>query len=274
MSLRLFATYLILTLLALASVYPALWIVLSSFKSGNSLYSETFIPKSLTFDHYKDLFTSQLYRYPVWFMNTIKVAILSTVFGTLLTMVGSYAMARFRFPGRKQGLTLMLVLNMFPGFMAMISIFILLSQINLLNNHWALVLIYSSGAFVTNVFVAKGFYDTIPRSLEEAALIDGATHSIVFWKIIFPLSRPMITYISLVIFSGAWVDFIFARLILRSQEKITLAVGLYEMVNQRNSTEFTMFAAGAVLLAIPIIILYFWLQRYLIDGLTVGASKG
>ncbi|MNI02062.1 Maltose transport system permease protein MalG [compost metagenome] len=274
MSLRLFATYLILSVLAIASVYPALWIVLSSFKTGNSLYSETFFPSSLTLDHYKDLFTSQLYHYPIWFMNTLKVAVFSTLFGSLLTMLGSYAIARFRFPGRKQGLMLMLILNMFPGFMAMSSIFILLSQINMLNNHWALILVYSSGSFVMNVFVAKGFYDTIPRSLEEAALIDGATHTIVFWKIIFPLSRPMLTYISLVIFSGAWVDFIFARLILRSQEKITLAVGLYEMVSQRNSTEFTMFAAGAVLLAIPIIILYFWLQRYLIDGLTVGASKG
>jgi len=274
MSLRLITTYLILVVLALASVYPALWIVLSSFKVGNSLYSETFIPQAVTLDHYRELFASDLHPYPVWFMNTLKIAVLSTVFGSFLTMIGSYAMARFRFAGRKQGLTLMLVLNMFPGFMAMISIFILLSQINLLNNHWALILIYSSGAFVTNVFVAKGFYDTIPRSLEEAALIDGATHGDVFWKIILPLSRPMLTYVSLVIFSGAWVDFIFARLILRSQDKITLAVGLYNMVNQRNSTEFTLFAAGAVLLAVPVIILYFWLQRYLVDGLTAGASKG
>ncbi|MGG1555919.1 sugar ABC transporter permease [Paenibacillus ferrarius] len=274
MKIRLVVTYLILTVLSLASVYPALWIVMSSLKTGNSLYSDTFIPRSLTLDHYRDLFTSPIHRYPIWFMNTLKVAFFSTLFGSLLTMLGSYALARFRFPGRKQGLMLLLILNMFPGFMAMISIFVLLSQIKMLNNHWALILVYSSGAFVTNMFVAKGFYDTIPRSLEEAALIDGATHSVVFWKIIFPLSKPMLTYVSLVIFSGAWVDFIFARLILRSQEKITLAVGLYEMVSQKNSTEFTMFAAGAVLLAVPIIILYFWLQRYLIDGLTVGASKG
>lgn len=274
MSLRLFATYLVLTLLALASVYPALWIVLSSLKVGNSLYSETFLPEAFTLSHYRDLFTSDMYPYPTWFLNTLKIAVLSTLFGTLLTMVGSYAIARFRFPGRKAGLTTMLVLNMFPGFMAMISIFILLSQINLLNNHWALILVYSSGAFVTNLFVAKGFYDSIPRSLEEAALIDGATHGVVFRRIIVPLSRPMLTYVSLVIFSGAWVDFIFARLILRSQDKITLAVGLYNMVNQRNSTEFTLFAAGAVLLAVPIIALYFWLQRYLLDGLTSGASKG
>ncbi|MFD2670864.1 sugar ABC transporter permease [Marinicrinis sediminis] len=274
MNLRLFSTYAILTLLVIAAAYPALWIVMSSLKVGDSLYSETFIPRAFTLEHYQDLFNSNIHKYPIWFMNTLKIAVFSTILGTFITMLGSYAISRFRFKGRKQTMMGLLILNMFPGFMAMISIFILLSQIKMLDNHWALVMVYSAGALTMNFFVAKGFFDTIPRSLEEAARMDGADHMTVFMKIILPLSKPMLTYISLMIFTGAWVDFIFAKLILVSQDKITLAVGLYDMVNQRNSTEFTMFAAGAVLLAIPIIVIFFWLQRFLVEGLTAGANKG
>ncbi|WP_256760020.1 sugar ABC transporter permease [Cohnella sp. WQ 127256] len=274
MKLQHFITYVILILLTLSVVYPALWIVMSSLKEGNSLYSETLIPRAFTFDHYKDLFTNTRYQYSLWYMNTIKVAVLSAILGTIMTMLGSYAMARFRFVGRKFGLMGMLVLNMFPSFMSLVAIYILLLQFELLNSHWALILVYSSGAFISNVFVAKGFYDTIPRSLDEAARIDGASHWKVFTSVMIPLSKPMLTYISLVIFNGAWVDFIFARLILRTADQETLAVGLYDIVNQQTSTDFTFFAAGAVLLSVPVLLLFVWLQRFLVDGLTAGASKG
>lgn len=271
---RHFFTYIILVLLTVSIAYPALWIVMSSLKEGNSLYSETLIPKKFTFDHYKDLFTSTRYQYVQWYLNTIKVAVISAVLGTLMTLLGSYAMARFRFVGRKFGLTGMLVLNMFPSFMSLVAIYILMLQFNLLNSHWALILVYSSGAFIGNVFVAKGFYDTIPRSLEEAARIDGASNWKVFTSVMIPLSKSMLTYVSLVIFNGAWVDFIFARLILRTEDKSTLAVGLYNIVNQQTSTDFTFFAAGAVLLAVPVLVLFIWLQRFLVEGITSGASKG
>ncbi|WEK55169.1 MAG: sugar ABC transporter permease [Candidatus Cohnella colombiensis] len=274
MKLRHLITYLILLVLTISIVYPALWILMSSLKVGDSLYSETFIPKAFTLDHYKELFTNTRYHYSRWYMNTIKVAVLSAILGTFMTLLGSYAMARFRFVGRKFGLMGMLVLNMFPSFMSLVAIYVLLLQFDLLNSHWALILIYSSGAFINNVFVAKGFYDTIPRSLEEAARIDGASHWKVFTNVMIPLSKPMLTYVSLVIFNGAWVDFIFARLILRTVDQETLAVGLYDIVNQQNATDFTFFAAGAVLLAIPVLLLFVWLQRFLVDGLTAGASKG
>jgi arabinogalactan oligomer/maltooligosaccharide transport system permease protein len=267
-------TYLVLILLTASIIYPALWIIMSSLKEGNSLYSETLIPRAFTFDHYKELFTSTRYQYVQWYMNTIKVAVLSAMLGTMMTLLGSYAMARFRFVGRKFGLMGMLVLNMFPSFMSLVAIYILLLQFELLNSHWALILVYSSGAFISNIFVAKGFYDTIPRSLEEAARIDGASHWKVFTKVMIPLSKPMLTYVSLVIFNGAWVDFIFARLILRTADQETLAVGLYDIVNQQTSTDFTFFAAGAVLLSIPVLLLFVWLQRFLVEGLTAGASKG
>jgi arabinogalactan oligomer/maltooligosaccharide transport system permease protein len=268
----LFISYIVLIVLSISSIYPAMWIVLSSLKEGNSLYSETLIPKRFTFKHYLALFTDT--DYPLWFMNTLKVAVLSTLIGTFLVLLTSYALSRFRFKGRKQGLTTLLVLQMFPGFMAMIAVYILLLQLNMLNNHWALIMVYSAGAILGNVWVAKGFFDSIPRSLEEAARIDGAGHWKIFFSIMIPLSRPMLTYVMLMIFTGAWVDFIFAELVLRTEEQRTLAVGLWRMVSQRNSTEFTMFAAGAVLVAVPITTLFIWLQRYLIEGLTAGASKG
>ncbi|GIO15172.1 cyclodextrin transporter permease [Cohnella xylanilytica] len=269
---KLVLTYAILCLLTFASLYPALWIVLSSFKAGNSLYSDTFIPREVTLVHYEDLFEKTMYLR--WFLNTFKVAACSTVIGTFMLLIASYAISRFRFAGRKTTLKAFLVLQMFPGFMAMIAIFVMLNAIGLLNSHLALILVYSSGSVIANVFVAKGFFDTIPRSLEDAARIDGASHMKVFLALIVPLSKPMLTYASLMIFNGAFVDFIFADLILRTEEQRTLAVGLYRMVSQRNSTEFTLFASGAVLVAVPVTLLFLFLQRYLVEGLTAGATKG
>lgn len=269
---KLSLSYLILIILSCISLFPALWIVMSSLKVGNSLFSDTFIPRSFTFDHYINLFQNT--NYPLWFLNTLKVATLSTVLGTFLLLLSSYAISRYRFAGRKTTLTTLLVLQMFPGFMAMIAIYVLLNTVGLLNSHWALVLVYSSGAIITNVFVAKGFFDTIPRSLEEAARIDGASHIRLFFSIMIPLSRPMLTYAALMIFNGSFVDFIFADLVLRTEEQRTLAVGLYRMVSLRNSTEFTLFAAGAVLVAVPVTMLFMFLQRFLVEGLTAGASKG
>lgn len=269
---KLSISYVLLVLLSCISLFPALWIVMSSLKTGNSLFSDTLIPREFTLEHYRNLFQNT--RYPLWFMNTLKIAALSTVLGTFLLLLSSYAISRYRFAGRKATLSTLLVLQMFPGFMAMIAIYVLLNTMNLLNSHWALVLVYSSGAIITNVFVAKGFFDTIPRSLEDAARIDGASHMKLFFSIMIPLSRPMLTYASLMIFNGSFVDFIFADLVLRTEEQRTLAVGLYQMVSQRNSTEFTLFAAGAVLVALPVTLLFMFLQRFLVEGLTAGASKG
>ncbi|MCR8659442.1 sugar ABC transporter permease [Paenibacillus endoradicis] len=265
-------SYTLLILMSVISLFPAFWIVMSSLKTGNSLFSDTLIPREMTLEHYRNLFSNT--SYPLWFMNTLKVAIFSTLLGTLLLLISAYTISRYRFKGRKTALTTMLVLQMFPGFMAMIAIYVLLNTMGLLNSHGALVLVYSSGAIITNMFVAKGFFDTIPKSIEDAARIDGASHIKMFVSIMIPLSKPMLTYASLMIFNGCFVDFIFADLILRTEEQRTLAVGLFRMVNQRNSTEFTLFAAGAVLVALPVTLLFIFLQRFLVEGLTSGASKG
>ncbi|MDH6430336.1 sugar ABC transporter permease [Paenibacillus sp. FSL R7-0048] len=271
-ALKTFGSHLLLIVLSFISLFPAFWIIMSSFKTGNSLFSDSLIPKNFTFVHYKELFEQT--KYLLWFMNTLKIAALSTLLGTFLLLLTSYAISRYRFTGRKTTLTTLLVLQMFPGFMAMIAVYVLLNTLGLLNSHWALVLVYSSGAIITNVFVAKGFFDTIPKSLEDAARMDGASHMKVFLSIMIPLSKPMLTYASLMIFNGCFVDFIFADLVLRTEDTRTLAVGLYRMVNQSNSTEFTLFAAGAVLVALPVTLLFIFLQRFLVDGLTAGASKG
>lgn len=273
---KLTLSYILLGLIAIASVYPAIWIVMSSLKVGDSLYSETFVPRQLTLEHYRDLFVQHSDKdlpYLKWYWNTLKIAVTSMVLGTIIQILTAYAMSRFRFKGRQTAMTTVLILGMFPGFMSMIAIYLMLLQLNLLDSPWALVLVYTAGAAL-GMFVAKGFFDTIPRALEESALLDGAGHWKIFTAIILPLSRPIITYIALTTFTGAWVDFIFARLILRSRENWTLAVGLYEMVNTYSSTEFTLFAAGSVLVAIPIAILYMFLQRFLVQGLMSGATKG
>ncbi|CAH1196064.1 Maltose/maltodextrin transport system permease protein MalG [Paenibacillus plantiphilus] len=276
--LRLLLSYIVLIILAICVLYPALWTIMSSFKEGKSLFTDSIIPKKLTLDHYRDLFslnsrTDIDIPYFKWYWNTLVVATWSMIIGTFIQLLTAYAFSRFRFNGRKSLLSTVLVLGMFPGFMSLIAIYLILIQMNMLDTHMALILVYSAGAAL-GLFVAKGFFDTIPRSLEEAARIDGADHLTIFFRIILPLSRPIITYISLMTFTGAWVDFIFAGLILRSRDKWTIAVGLYDLVNAYNSTEFTLFAAGAVLVAIPITILFSYTQRFLVAGLTAGSSKG
>ncbi|CAH1197911.1 Maltose/maltodextrin transport system permease protein MalG [Paenibacillus plantiphilus] len=271
---RVIASYLFLAIVVCWSLYPAAWVVLSSFKPGKSLYSESFIPKSLTLDHYTELFQSGSLMFSTWYMNTFKVAIFSMLLSTFLVTITAYALSRFRFPGRKASLTLVLVLGMFPGFMSMVAVYILLMQLGLLDTHMALVIVYSFGSIIFNLFVAKGFFDTLPKGIEEAARIDGASNFRVFTSIMLPLSKPMLVFVALTTFTGAWVDFIFASLVLRSKEKWTVAVGLYDMVNSYQNAYFTLFAAGAVFIAIPITILFMYLQRYFVDGLTAGANKG
>lgn len=270
---KLSVSYLLLIIIAICCIYPALWVVLSSFKDGDSLFSETLIPEKMTTAHYERLFTDDNLNYPLWYWNTFKVATLSTILGTILVIITAYALSRFRFRGRQNILTTMLILGMFPGFMSMIAIYVLMIAAKIHDSHWGLILVYAAGAPL-GAFVAKGFFDTIPKALEEAALIDGASHTRVFVQIVLPLSRPMITYIGLTTFTGIFFDYIFASFVLRSSDNKMLAVGLYEMISSRASTEFTTFAAGAVLAAIPITLLFMFLQKFLVAGLTSGATKG
>ncbi|MCH1626147.1 sugar ABC transporter permease [Ferdinandcohnia quinoae] len=264
--------YTILTITAITVLYPVYWIIIGAFNPGDSLFSTKLIPDRLTLDHFRDLFNKT--DYLIWYKNTFKIAFFNMLLSTFLVVTAAYAFSRFRFPGRRQGLMTMLVLQMFPGFMGMIAIYILLLQINLLDNHWGLILVYAGGSIPFGAWLVKGYFDGLPRSLEEAAKMDGAGHTTIFFKVMFPLSKPILVFIAVNNFITPWMDFIFARLVLRSNENKTLAIGLFEFVTGRGNTEFTTFAAGAILVAIPITIVFLLFQKHIAEGLTAGANKG
>lgn len=264
--------YALLVVTAVMVLLPVIWILISSLNPGDTLLSSTLLPKALTLDHYRFLWEKT--DYPRWYLNTLKIAAANMLLSTFLVVTSAYAFSRFRFPGRRIGLMAMLVLQMFPSFMGMVAIYILLLQLGLLDNLWGLVLVYAGGSIPFGAWLVKGYMDGIPRSLEEAARIDGASNTQIFVKVMLPLSYPIITFIMLNNFIGPWMDFIFARLVLRSNPNKTLAIGLFEMVTGTGNTKFTTFAAGAVLVAVPITLLFMFLQKYLIEGLTAGANKG
>lgn len=264
-------SHILLLMIAIFALYPALWVIFASFRPGTSLYSETFLPTQWTLAHYNTLFTD--FPFATWYMNTLKIAILSMVFSTIFVLLSGYSFSRFRFRGRKGIMSTLFVLGMFPSFMSMIAVYILLLNMNLLNTHSALIMVYSAGAIMGYVLV-KGYFDTIPKSLEDSARLDGAGHFRVFYHIFLPLSRPLIVFLSVTSFAGAFNDFIFAQMVLRTKEQQTLAVGLYNMVNSQFATQFTIFAAGCVLVALPITLLFMFMQRHLVEGLTAGAEKG
>ncbi|MCC3376448.1 sugar ABC transporter permease [Cohnella sp. REN36] len=271
---RLFFSYVVLVILAISVLYPTIWILVSSFRPGGAIYSPTFFPSRWTSEHYSSLFTDKSFVFGRWYWNTLKISIFTMLFGTMSTTMVAYVLSRFRFKGRKVALSTLLILGMFPNFMALISIFLLLYQFDLLNTHLALIIVYSCGSPVLSTFIVKGYFDTIPRSLEESARIDGASHLTVFSKIMLPLAKPILTYMAVTTFVGPWVDFILARLVLRSREQWTVAVGLWDLATNFRTANFTMFAAGCVLVALPITVVYLLLQRFIVEGLTSGASKG
>ena len=263
-------TYIILLAVAFIFFFPCLWLILASFSKSGSIYSfEGFFPSAFSFDSFKTLFTdTEMYDYPNWFKNTLFIAVMSCLLGTFLTILTAYCMSRFKFKSRKAMMKTTLLLGMFPSFMVMTAVYLLMTQFNFINNHWGLILIYSAGAPM-GYMVQKGFFDTIPSSIDEAARIDGATNFTVFIRIILPLSMPIIVYTALTSFTWPWCDFILPKLLLKTKDTWTVAVGLMSL----GETEFSRFAAGSIFIAVPIVILYFCLVRYMINGMAAGAVK-
>lgn len=268
--------YLIILLAMVIVLVPVLYIFFASFNQGSSLYSSTLIPKNFTLENYRLLFNNpnRSVNFGLWTMNTLKVAGAASLLSVLLTTFTAYGFSRFRFWGRRYGLILFLVVQMFPGAMGMVAIYVLLNLMGLLNTHLGLILIYAGGAVPFSTWMAKGYIDSIPRSLDEAALIDGASRWQIYWRILLPLSLPILSVIALLNFIGPFNDFLLARIILTSPEKRTLAVGLHSFISGRFDQNWTQFAAGSMLTAIPIMILFLSLQKYFISGLTKGATKG
>lgn len=265
------AIYCILIVICGVFFFPCLWLILSSFSSTGSLYDiEGFFPSSFSFDAFIKLFTdTSQYNYPMWLLNTLIIAICNCILSTLLIIGTAYAISYFQFKARKSLMKGALVLSMFPSFMGMTVIYILMTQFNFVNNIWGLILIYSCTAPL-GYLVQKGFFDTIPQSIYEAAKIDGATNARIFTTITLPLAKPIIVYTALTSFTWPWSDFILPKLLLINKDNWTVAVGLMQL--QQN--EFARFAAGSVFIAIPIVILYFFLVKYMVNGMTSGAVKG
>ncbi|MCK9251959.1 MAG: sugar ABC transporter permease [Eubacteriales bacterium] len=270
------AIYVILSVMGILWLIPIAWLVLISFRAEPGAWTPYILPQSYTLDNYTRLFTdTQLFNYPRWFMNTLIVAIFTCVISTVMVLMTSYTLSRLRFKSRKGLLNLGLILGMFPGFMSMIAIYYILKAMGLSQSLLALIMVYS-GASGLGYFIAKGFFDTIPKALDEAAIVDGANQNTIFWQIILPLSKPIVIYTVLTSFMAPWVDFIFVSVIMKDNyNNYTIALGLYQMLTRENIYRyFTQFCAGAVLIAIPITILFVIMQKYYVSGVTGGAVKG
>ena len=261
-------TYCILIVVAFIFFFPCLWLILASFSKSGSIYSfDGFFPTEYGFDAFKSLFTDTvMYNYPKWFLNTLFIAVMSCILGTIFTILTAYCMSRFK--SRKAMMKTTLILGMFPSFMGTIAVYLMMTQFNLINQHWGLILIYSAQAPM-GYMVQKGFFDTIPYSIDEAARIDGASNFTVFVKFILPMSKPILVYTALTAFTWPWSDFILPKMLLVDKDLYTVAVGLMSL----GETEFARFAAGSIFIAIPIIILYFCLVKYMINGMAAGAVK-
>ena len=278
-----FFIYAILLILGLIWISPFVYLVMHSFRGEGMVAVDYLIPKEWTFQNYIDLFTGTVngeagtaqLDFPRWFLNTFVVACFSCIISTISVLAVSYTFSRLRFSARKKFMNVAMILGMFPGFMTMIAIYYLLKAMGLTQNLIALVICYSCGAGL-GFQISKGFFDTIPRALDEAATIDGATKNQIFWKIILPMSKPIVVYTVLTSFIGPWTDFILAKIIMGDvQENYTVAIGLQKMIDINfKNTYYKQFLAGSVVVAVPITLLFLKMQKYYVEGVTAGGVKG
>lgn len=270
--------HVILAILAAIWVFPVFWVILTSFRAEKGSYVSTFFPKAFTIDNYVKLFTdTSILNFPQMFMNTLIIAIFSCILATFYVLAVSYCLSRIRFKMRKPYMNMAMILGLFPGFMSMIAVYFILKAIGLTEGNMirvALILVYSGGAGL-GFQIAKGFFDTIPNAIDEAALLDGCTRWQIFSKITLPLSKPIIIYTILTSFMAPWLDFIFAKVICRANsDQYTISIGLWKMLEKEYiDSWYTSFAAGAVLISIPIAILFLCMQKFYVDGVS-GAVKG
>lgn len=270
--------HVILAILAAIWVFPVLWVIMTSFRAEKGSYVSTFFPQSFTLDNYTRLFTdTSLLNFPQMFCNTLIISICSCLLSTFFVLSAAYCLSRLRFRMRKSFMNMAMILGLFPGFMSMIAVYFILKAVGLTEGsliRFALILCYSGGAAL-GFQIAKGFFDTTPFAIDEAAMIDGCTRWQIFTKITLPLSKPLIVYTVLTAFMGPWVDFIFAKVICRANaDQYTVAIGLWKMLEKEYiDSWYTSFAAGAVLISIPIALLFLKLQKYYVDGMS-GAVKG
>lgn len=270
--------HVILAILAVIWLLPIFWIVLTSFRAEPGAYTSTFLPQGYTVNNYVKLFTDRnVLNFPKMFTNTLIIAIITCICSTFFVLSVAYSLSRMRFGFRKPYMNLAMILGLFPGFMTMIAQYFILKAMGLTEGSMiriGLIIVYSACAGL-GFQIAKGYFDTIPRSIDEAAVIDGATQWQVFTKITMPLAKPIVIYTVLTSFIGPWVDFIFAKVLCRANaDQFTVAIGLWNMLQKEYIYQwYTCFAAGAVVISIPIAVLFLYLQRFYVEGMS-GAVKG
>lgn len=275
---RLAARHIVLAVLAIFWLIPIVWLVCNSFSSNGGINIRRFFPDGLTFNNYKLLLfdADSVAQFPRWFMNTFIIAIFTCLISSIFVLMVSYAFSCMRFNGRKALMNVTVMLQLFPGFLSMIAVYFILKAFNLTNSHIGMILVYS-GSSGLGYLIAKGFFDTIPGSLRESARLDGASEATVFFKVVLPLSKPIIVYTVINAFLLPWTDFVFAKIILNSgiSKDWTVSIGLYNMLEKSLiNSYFSRFCAGGVLVSIPISILFVIMQKFYVEGITGGSVKG
>ncbi len=269
------AVYALLVVLSSVWIFPFLYLLLQSFRGEPGVTTDYFFPRELTFRNYIELWTdTEFFNFRRWYLNTLLVAVCVAVIQSAVVLATSYALSRLKFKMRKPLMNLMLVLGMFPGFMSMTAVYFVLKEIGLTQNLFGLILVYTAGSAM-QYYISKGFFDTLPKSLDEAARLDGANRHTVFFRMILPLAKPIIVYTVLVAFTMPWGEYMYSSLLmLGNPKKFNVALGLQQMITRENSYRyFTRFCAGAVCVSLPNAILFFILQRYYVEGVTGGAVK-
>jgi len=269
--------YLVAAVILFYAIFPLVYVLSASFNPGGSLAASNSLFSAFDIGNYAALSGT---RYWTWYGNTIQVGIAAAVGAVLMGAAAAYAFSRFRFRGRRLGLTSLLIIQMFPQALAFVAIFLMLLALGEvfpalgLNSKIALICVYLGGALGVNTFLMYGFFNTIPMELDESAKIDGATHAQIFWTIIMPLVTPILAVVALLAFIASFGDYIISKIVLVSEDNWTLAVGMFQWVSNQLSSNWGLFAAGAILAAIPVLALFLGLQRYIIGGLTAGSVKG
>lgn len=264
----------------LFSLFPVFFIISAAFNPTGSLSTNQLIPANPTLRNFEALFNTPTAPFMLWLWNSIKLGLLTAGFSVIFTSLAAYAFSRFRFRGRRNLLLGLLLVQVFPNLLAVVAIYLLLLQLGAyipwlgLGSHGGLLLVYLGGVLGTNVWLMKGFFDSVPKELDESARVDGASDWQIFWQIIFPLVRPIMAVIAVLTFIGVFNDFILASIILQQRDQMTFMVGLYTVVSGQFNTQWGIFAAGAIVGAVPIVALYIALQDQIVSGLTAGAVKG
>lgn len=266
--------------LIIFSIFPILWVISASVNPTGSLATQRLIPKNPGLGNFRDLMTSGEFPFWKWFGNSIKVSAVTAVLSLSITTVAAYAFSRFRFRGRKTMLKSIFLIQVFPTLLALVATFLMISQFGDvipflgLNQHASLILVYLGGAMGTNIWLMKGYLDTVPRDIDESAMVEGASNWQIFTKLILPLLKPILIVIVIINYIGTYGEFVLARVLLKSTEKYTLMVGLQIFAGAQFDQRWGVFAAGALIGGLPIMIIYLLLQDKIIGGLTTGAVKG